>query len=109
MCRRTFFQGFQWEQSDSSDPLDGWSLPEILSTDAGPASNDISGKFHVYLKTKLSVFLRYLATHDAGFRLFRLNAAELSTNSELKNQQSSFARIEVSRLSGTIPSKLTRL
>lgn len=77
---------------DSADPLDGWSLPEILKQNAGPASNDIYGKLHRHVSELLRSFHRSLTSRQCTFRFLHKDANDLAENLQDKL---GFDRIEV--------------
>ena len=76
---------------DNANPLDSWSMPEILKTDAGPATNDMFGKLFCHIQSVLRSFYRRIVNSDLEFQLFNLDARELQGYT--KEQE--FARIEV--------------
>ena len=63
---------------DSADPLDGWSLPEILKQNARPASNDVYGKLYRHLFELLQSFHRSLSARPFSFRLLHMDASDLA-------------------------------
>lgn len=77
---------------DSADPLDGWSLPEILKQNARPASNDVYGKLYRHLPELLQSFHRSLSARPFSFRLLHMDASDLADH--LRGEPG-FDRIEV--------------
>ena len=76
---------------DDSDPLNGWDLPQILSSNCGAAKNDVYGKLYHHVKTMISSFHRRLSQTSCHFQLFNMNAKDLPNHLE----KGRFARIEV--------------
>lgn len=92
---------------DSADPLCGWSFPEVLKVNPGPATNDLYGQLFYYIRDVLYSFHGRLASHASDFEFSHIDAKEL--DSKLNNTR--FARIEVSNRSPlpfTIVDKYTR-
>jgi hypothetical protein len=78
---------------DDADPLLGWSLPEILKQNVGPASNDIYGKLYFRLHDQLSLFRRNLnKSNGCDFNLLNMDAELLA---QLLPEATAFDRIEV--------------
>ena len=77
---------------DSADPLDGWSLPEILKQNAGPASNDVYGKLHRHLFELLRSFHRNLSARPSAFRFLHMDVSDLADH---LRDEPGFDRIEV--------------
>jgi hypothetical protein len=83
---------------DSADPLDGWSLPEILKQNAGPASNDVYGKLHRHLSELLRSFHRNLSARPSAFHFLHVDANDLA---DYFREEPGFDRIEVKNASPT--------
>ncbi|KAF2768772.1 hypothetical protein EJ03DRAFT_343808 [Teratosphaeria nubilosa] len=66
----TFFQISEWPMKDAADPLDGWSLSEVLKLQGGAAKNDIYGKLHHYLANISDA--GYLGMEKTAYHLGRL-------------------------------------
>lgn len=76
---------------DSASPLSGWSLPDVLSTDCGPATNDLYGKLFYHVSNHLEKFHHRLHLHKTDFNFLNVDARVLKDH--LKGQK--FSRIEV--------------
>lgn len=76
---------------DSADPLNGWSLKEVEQCSSGPATADIYGKLFYHVRAVLRAFLVRLSGLQVSFRLFQMDAADLTDYLE----SGSFSRIEV--------------
>lgn len=81
---RTFFQLLpqyfgvhKWPLNDGASPLSGWDLQELVSSNLGPATNDIYGKLHHHVKHKLSKFVARLQTQKFAFHFLNVDADEL--------------------------------
>ena len=61
---------------DSADPLEGWSLPEIFSTNA-LATKDIYGKMARHVRNLLISFRRKLLSSKIEFDLLNMGARQL--------------------------------
>jgi hypothetical protein len=61
---------------DKADPLTGWPIWEVSRTPF-IASSDAYGKLFIYLKEAMQKFLRQLATGNANFELYNVDAREL--------------------------------
>ncbi|KAK3324964.1 hypothetical protein B0H66DRAFT_511247 [Apodospora peruviana] len=92
----TFFQTANtWPMFDNADPLHGWSLKEVEDCPNGPATADIYGKLHCHITTLLRQFLLRVSSSPISFRLFQMDATDLSEHLEM----GSFDRVEVSNIS----------
>jgi len=80
---------------DNANPLHGWSLKEVEDTSSGPAAADIYGKLFYHIRAVLQAFLLRLSCLQVSFRLFQVDASDLSHYLE----GGSFSRIEVRRYS----------
>lgn len=90
---RTLFESNQsWPLKDSSDPLEGWNIFDILNKTPRAASSDVYGKLYFYLQYAFKAFIEKSITLNASFQLFNVNAEELSKHLESET----FSRIEVS-------------
>jgi hypothetical protein len=89
---RTFFQtADSWPMHDYADPLNGWSLKDVLDTSSGPATADVYGKLFYHVRAELGTFLRHISDLRMSFRLFQEDASSLPEHVEY----GSFDRIEV--------------
>lgn len=92
---RTLFESNQtWPLKDSSDPLEGWDIFDILNKTPRAASSDVYGKLYFYLQHAFNAFIEKSISLNASFQLFNVDAEELSKHLE----RGSFSRIEVSSL-----------
>ncbi|KAI0175856.1 hypothetical protein GGR52DRAFT_538469 [Hypoxylon sp. FL1284] len=66
----TFFQyGTEWPLADSTDPLQDWTLLEIMGYSPTPASNDLYGKLFAYLRDTISRVHRRLEPLKISFHV----------------------------------------
>jgi hypothetical protein len=77
--------------SGADDPITGWSLAQVLQTDAGAASKDVYGKLYVHIRARLLSFIRRLSNTGTKFEIHNLDATQLP--SVLGSTK--FARIDV--------------
>ena len=80
---------------DNSDPLNSYTLDEILKTSSGPASKDIYGKLHYFLKETFASLHHRFRLLDTTFQLFCLDVLDLPSHLG----ETLFSRIEVSNCS----------
>ena len=99
---RTLFDNEgKWQLHDSSDPLNGWRLEEVVSSGAhfGAPKSDIYGAFYYHLLSKLEGFCQRLSNMKITFQLFECDASDLPQYLKgLPRKQSLFDRIEVSNI-----------
>ncbi|EJT69198.1 hypothetical protein GGTG_13307 [Gaeumannomyces tritici R3-111a-1] len=70
MPNPTFFQEKDvWPMMDSSDPLAGWSLPDVLDSQRGPARKDAYGALYEYIFNRGREFHGQLAFRKISFEL----------------------------------------
>lgn len=90
---RTLFESNQsWQLKDSSDPLEGWNIFDILNETPRAAPSDVYGKFYFYLQHAFEAFIEKSNSLNASFQLFNVDAQDLSKHLET----GTFSRIEVS-------------
>ncbi|KAM0520656.1 hypothetical protein ACHAPE_003053 [Trichoderma viride] len=87
----TLFESNQsWPLKDSSDPLEGWNIFDILNKTPRAAPSDVYGKLYFYLQQAFKAFIEKSISLNASFQLFNVNAEELSKHLE----SGTFSRIE---------------
>lgn len=80
---------------DSADPLDGWSMQDVLRS-VPFAKNDVYGGMFNHVQDTLFEFCQKIQKLKVCFQLFHMNALELPrTLKQTGMDQSSFDRIEV--------------
>lgn len=90
----------EWLLSDSSDPLAGWALDDILTSEArrGGPKEDIYGLMHLHVRHLLETFCRKTALLKVHMHLYCLDATKLPLVLEPRLKQSGFDRIEVANI-----------
>lgn len=92
----TFFQTADtWPMKDNADPLNGWSLKEVLNTESGAATADTYGKLFFHLRDLLRSFLDRISCSRISFQIFHLDASSLPSHLD----RDSFSRVDVSNIS----------
>lgn len=82
---------------DSADPLEGWSMDEVMRK-LPSAKNDIYGGLYLYLRDFLTRFCKKVADISFDVQMFHLDAVDLpGTFRKDGITENSFDRIEVSR------------
>lgn len=87
----------RWMQKDPADPLHGWSLRDIKTTDHGSPKNvkaDLYGNLYFFLRKLLGDFHSRLRTHRVDFELVTASAQDLNSISLTKT----FDRVDASSL-----------
>jgi hypothetical protein len=80
-----------WKHEDTADPLDGWERLDVLSTDCGPASQDLYGKLYYYLKDMFRGFRQQVLSREMSFEVLNINPQKLRFELEI----GTFDRVEV--------------
>lgn len=75
--------------------MTGWDSAQVMSTPCGSATNDLTGKLYCHVLSHVRSAHHYLSQKGADLDFFCMDAAKLSP----LLSKSSFARIEVGRLS----------
>ena len=90
----------EWLLNDSSDPLAGWALDDILESEAsrGGPKKDIYGLMHLHVRHLLETFCRKTALLKVHMHLYCVDATELPSVLEARLKQSAFDRIEVANI-----------
>ncbi|KAK1240145.1 LOW QUALITY PROTEIN: hypothetical protein MKX08_007587 [Trichoderma sp. CBMAI-0020] len=86
----TLFESDQWPLKDSSDPLEGWNIFDIVNTTPRAAPSDVYGKLYFYLQHAFKAFIEKSISQNASFQLFNVDAEDLSKHLE----RGTFSRIE---------------
>ncbi|UKZ69119.1 uncharacterized protein TrAtP1_010132 [Trichoderma atroviride] len=87
----TLFESNQsWPLKDSSDPLEGWNIFDILNKTPRAAPSDVYGKLYFYLQHAFKAFIEKSISLSASFQLFNVDAEDLSKHLE----RGTFSRIE---------------
>ena len=90
-----FHNEHPWPMPDSADPLQGWTLTEILRPSYG-AKHDLYGQLYVNLKRKLHSFCERLHTLKLSICLFKQDAMDLPDKlATLRGRETFYDRIEV--------------
>lgn len=76
----------------NADPLNGWSLKEVLNTKSGAATADTYGKLFFHLRDLLHSSLDRISSSRISFHNFRLDASSLPDHL----YGDSFSRIDIS-------------
>jgi hypothetical protein len=85
-----------WPISDSSDPLDGWSMQDVNKVQMA-AKNDIYGRLYNYLQDQFEQFAQKTKNMPLKFHLFNIHATDLPHYlSHYGLSRGTFDRIEVS-------------
>lgn len=92
--QRTLFceNKFSWPLRDSADPIDGWTLGDVLE-ESGCADHDIYGLLHLHVRRLLQKFCEKLSTLKLDVRLYQMDATFLPTDVGRENH--TYDRIEV--------------
>lgn len=77
---------------DNADPLNGWSLKEVLNTKSGAATADTYGKLFFHLRGLLHSFLDRISSSRISFHIFHLDTSSLPDHLDVD----SFSRVDVS-------------
>lgn len=84
-----------WPMPDSADPLQGWTLTEVLQPSYG-AKHDLYGQLYVHVKRELETFCKRLHTLNLNVSLFKKDAMDLpDTLATLRDKETFYDRIEV--------------
>ncbi|KAI1122573.1 hypothetical protein F5Y10DRAFT_287042 [Nemania abortiva] len=67
----------RWPMMDDADPTAGWPMKVFMKFDAGPATNDVYGKLHFYLKDMFASFHRQIRSSPVAFELLCVDARAL--------------------------------
>ena len=99
---RTLFDNEKnWQLKDSSDPLEGWPIYDVLKFGAqcGVPKNDVYGSLYWYILSSLQRFCQQVSCMDIHFHMLQYNALDLPSYFEtLPIQYRFFDRIEVSNI-----------
>ncbi|ROW09323.1 hypothetical protein VPNG_05867 [Cytospora leucostoma] len=91
----TFFQSAdEWPLKDSSDPMDGWPISEVLDTHTA-ARDDVNGKLFQYIRSTLAVVHSRLRSLEISFQLFH---GDIQRVIQLIDAEPRYDRIEVSNI-----------
>lgn len=88
----TFFQSAdEWPMKDSSDPMDGWPISEVLNTHTA-SRDDMNGKLFQYIHSTFVVLHGRLHSLDMNFQLLQ---GDIQTVIQLIDADLQYDRIEV--------------
>ncbi|RMZ42089.1 hypothetical protein AFCA_006832 [Aspergillus flavus] len=87
-----------WPMPDSADPLQGWTLTEVLQPSYG-AKHDLYGQLYVHVKRELETFCKRLHTLNLNVSLFKKDAMDLpDTLATLRDKETFYDRIELANI-----------
>ncbi|KNG89153.1 hypothetical protein ANOM_002986 [Aspergillus nomiae NRRL 13137] len=93
-----FHNEHPWPMPDSADPLQGWTLTEILRPSYG-AKHDLYGQLYVSLKRNLHSFCERLHTLKLSICLFKQDAMDLPDKlATLRGRETFYDRIELANI-----------
>ncbi|KAI1118712.1 hypothetical protein F5Y14DRAFT_461550 [Nemania sp. NC0429] len=92
-----FLSPDEWPMMDNADPTAGWPMKSFLEFDAGPATNDVHGKLHFYLRDLFGSLHCRIRSSPVTFELLRVDAIALPIS--LAGKQ--FDRIDVGNICDT--------
>ncbi|KAJ0413015.1 hypothetical protein BJY00DRAFT_322735 [Aspergillus carlsbadensis] len=100
----TLFQDTElWPMADYADPLDGWTLGEILQTSYG-AENDIYGQLHQHVIGFLRKFCEKLPALKLNISLLNMDAGSLPKCIDMfDGKQQAYDRIDLASVAETGP------
>ncbi|PLB54875.1 hypothetical protein P170DRAFT_483657 [Aspergillus steynii IBT 23096] len=79
-----------WPMPDSADPLNSWSLEDVLHTSSGPATADTYGKLYFHLRGVFGSFMHRISDAEVSFEFHHVDASYLPN----RLQTGSFSRID---------------
>lgn len=73
----TMYINGEWNMPETADQFAGWSYPDVLQTQSGPATNDICGQLFRYIEERLVAFHKRLRSRKVDFQMLNMYAQEL--------------------------------
>ncbi|KAE8361677.1 hypothetical protein BDV27DRAFT_26211 [Aspergillus caelatus] len=93
-----FHNEHPWPMPDSADPLQGWTLAEVLHASYG-AKHDLYGQLYVHIKRYLETFCKRLHTLKLNICLFKKDAMDLPDKlATLRGKETFYDRIELANI-----------
>jgi hypothetical protein len=90
-----FSRDKQWHQGDIADPMNGFSVDEVLKQSQMP-TNDIYGALHSYVRDLIHGFCERIADMIVGFTIFPHHVEPLADIFHRTPADVHFDRIDVS-------------
>lgn len=92
-----------WLLKDSSDPLEGWALEDVLASGVrhGGPKEDIYGHLHFHIRDLLEKYCQKTTLMKVHMHVYSVNATELPSVVDQRLKDSGFDRIEISNVADT--------